>query len=139
MYFKWFWSTLMVDSKSLVGFLLISVHPSTSLDLWTFVLGPRKAKISIFGKNRRRKVHMYSKWFEYTLLFDSISLVSFLLISVHLGNALDPQRQKSIYLVKIDISRYILCILNDFDPFQSPIWYPLLLFYFIWMHGKFII
>ena len=44
MNFKWFGSTLLVNSISLVAFLLISVHLGTSLDLWTFISGPQKAK-----------------------------------------------------------------------------------------------
>ena len=43
-YFKWFWSTLLVDSISLIAFILISVRSGTSVDPWTFSLGPRSLK-----------------------------------------------------------------------------------------------
>ena len=62
----------------------------TSVDPWTFISGPKKSKISIFGQNRQLKVHnMNFECIGPTLLVNSISLVAFLLISVHLRSSLD--------------------------------------------------
>ena len=55
--FKLFGFTFLVDSISLLAFILISVHPGITIALWILISGPQKAKMSIFGQNRRLKVH----------------------------------------------------------------------------------
>ena len=51
LHFKWFCSTLLVYSISLVAFLLISSHPGTLSDLWTLISVTKMAKISVLVKN----------------------------------------------------------------------------------------
>ena len=90
MYFKWLGSILLLNSISLVAFILISVHPGNSIDLWIFNLVPKMAKTSIFDQNRRLKVHiMHFQWFGSPLPVDLISLITFILISAQLGTSLD--------------------------------------------------
>ena len=137
MYYKWFWSTWLVDSLSLDASILISVHPGASSDPWTFISGHKKANISNFGQNRRLKVqNMYFRWFWPTLIVDCISCFAFLLNSVHPGISRDlwtfisgQKMAKSVYLVKIIGSRSIICIFNDLDPLYWSNRYSLLLFY----------
>ena len=103
--FKLFGFTFLVDSISLLAFLLISVHPGTLLDQWTSISSPKMAKIAKFVRIWRLKVrNIYFKWFRSTLIVDCMSLVAFLLISVHPDTSLDlwtfiagPKWLKSVY------------------------------------------
>ena len=135
MYFKWLGSILLVNSISLVAFLLISVHPGTSLDLWTFIWAYKRLKPVYLIRSQRLKVHnMNFKWFGSTLLVNSISLLSFYRFQCiwvpHYTCRPSFWAQKwlkSLYLVKIDGSRSIVYISDDFDPIYWSIWYALLL------------
>ena len=113
LHFKWLWSTLLVYSISLVAFLLISVLLRTSLDMGTFMIGQKIAKIGRFGQNRRLKVHnMQFEWFWSTSVIDCISLVALITnsslsryLTRSLGLHFMLKMAEPAYLVEINGSR----------------------------------
>ena len=69
---------------SLVSILLSSVHPDTSIDLWTLFSGLKRTKHGIFRENEcLRSIFWIVNAFGRSLLVNYVSSVTILLFSVH--------------------------------------------------------